>query len=33
MLMAKRKRTKRQTIIYKILHGKLKVRQHEPYWM
>ena len=28
--MAKRKRTKGQTTIYKILHRKLKIEQHEP---
>ena len=29
--MAKRKRTKRQTTIYKALHKKLKTKQHEPH--
>jgi hypothetical protein len=29
--MAKRKRTKGQTTIYKTLHRKLKINQHEPY--
>ena len=28
--MAKRKRTKGQTTKYKVLHGKLKIKQHEP---
>jgi hypothetical protein len=28
--MARRKRTKGQTTIYKILHRKLKISQHEP---
>jgi hypothetical protein len=28
--MAKRKRTKGQTTIYKTLHRKLKIEQHEP---
>jgi hypothetical protein len=28
--MGKRKRTKTQTTIYKILHGKPKMEQHEP---
>ena len=25
------RRTKEQTIIYKTLHGKLKIEQHEPH--
>jgi len=29
--MAKRKRTKEQTTIYKTLHGMLKIEQHEPH--
>ena len=29
--MVKRTRTKGQTTIYKILHRKLKIEQHEPY--
>jgi len=29
--MAKRRRTKGQTLIYKILHRKLKNGQHEPH--
>jgi len=29
--MAKRKRTKGQTTIYKTLHRKLKIEQHEPH--
>jgi len=29
--MVKRKRTKGQTIIYKTLHRKLKIEQHEPH--
>ena len=29
--MAKRKRTKGQSMIYKILHRKLKIEQHEPH--
>jgi len=29
--MAKRKRTKGQTTIYKTLHKKLKIDQHEPH--
>jgi hypothetical protein len=29
--MAKIKMTKRQTMIIKILHGKLKIEQHEPH--
>jgi hypothetical protein len=29
--MAKSKRTKGQTTIYKTLHSKLKIKQHEPY--
>jgi hypothetical protein len=29
--MAKRKRTKRRTMVSKILHRKLKVEEHEPY--
>jgi len=29
--MVKRKRTKGQTMIYKILHRKLKIAQHEPH--
>jgi hypothetical protein len=28
--MAKRKRTKEQTMIYKTLHRKLKIDQHKP---
>jgi len=28
--MAKRKRTKEQTKIYKTLHRKLKIEQHKP---
>jgi len=28
--MAKRKRIKGQTMIYKTLHRKLKIKQHEP---
>jgi len=28
--MTKRKRTKGQTMIYKTLHRKLKIDQHEP---
>jgi hypothetical protein len=30
--MAKRKRTKEQTMIYKILHRKLKIEEHEPHY-
>ena len=29
--MTKRKRTKGQSIIYKTLHRKLKIEQHEPH--
>jgi hypothetical protein len=29
--MAKRKETNRQTMIYKVLHRKLKIEQHELY--
>ena len=29
--MAIRKRTKEQTIIYKTIHRKLKIEQHEPH--
>jgi hypothetical protein len=29
--MAKRKRTKAQTMIYKILHSKLMIKQHESH--
>jgi hypothetical protein len=29
--MTKRKRTKQQTTIYKTLHRKLKIEQHEPH--
>jgi hypothetical protein len=29
--MAKRKRTKGQTTIYKTLHRNLKIKQHEPH--
>jgi hypothetical protein len=29
-IMANRKRTKRQTIIYKIQHRKLKIEKREP---
>jgi len=29
--IAKRKRRKRQTTIYKTLHRKLKIEQHEPH--
>jgi hypothetical protein len=29
--MDKRKGTKRQTMIYKTLHGKLKIGKHEPH--
>ena len=29
--MANRKRTKRQTIFYKVLNRKLKIAQNEPY--
>ena len=29
--MANRKRTKRQTIFYEVLHRKLKIAQNEPY--
>jgi hypothetical protein len=29
--MAKRKQTKRQTMIYKTLHRKIKIEQHEPH--
>ena len=29
--MVKRKRTKGQTILYKTLHIKLKIEQHEPH--
>jgi len=29
--MDKRKRTKEQTMIYKIIHRKLKIEQHEPH--
>jgi len=29
--MTKRKRTKGQTMIYKTLHRKLKIEQHEPH--
>ena len=28
----KKKRTKGQTMIYKTLHRKLNIQQHEPYW-
>jgi hypothetical protein len=31
-IMANRKGTKGQTTIYKILHIKLKIEQHEPHW-
>jgi hypothetical protein len=30
-IVAKRERRKGQTIIYKTLHRKLKIGQHEPY--
>jgi len=30
--MAKRKRTTGQTTIYKALHRKLKIGQHEPHY-
>jgi hypothetical protein len=30
--MGKRKKTNRQTTIYKTLHRKLKIEQHEPYY-
>ena len=30
--MTKRKGTKGQTTIYKTLHRKLKIEQHEPHW-
>jgi len=30
-IVAKRERTKGQTVIYKTLHRKLKIGQHEPY--
>ena len=30
--MNKRKRTKGQTIIYKTLHRKLEIEQHEPHY-
>ena len=30
--MAKRKRTKRQTMIYKALHRKLKIEQYKPHY-
>jgi hypothetical protein len=30
-IIAKRKRTKGQTMIYKTLHRKLKMEQHEPH--
>jgi len=30
-IMTKRKGTKRQTMIYKTLHRKIKIEQHEPY--
>jgi hypothetical protein len=30
--MAKRKRKKEQTAIYKTLHRKLKIEQHEPHY-
>ena len=29
--MDKRKRAKEQTMIYKALHRKLKIKQHEPH--
>jgi len=29
--MTKGKKTKRQKLIYKILHRKLKIEQHEPH--
>jgi len=29
--MAKRKHTKGQTMIYKALHRKVNIEQHEPY--
>jgi len=29
--MTKRKRTEGRTMIYKILHRKLKIEQHEPH--
>jgi hypothetical protein len=29
--MAERKGTERQTTIYKTLHGKIKIEQHEPH--
>jgi hypothetical protein len=29
--MAKRKRTNGQTMIYKVLHRKLKIEQHDPH--
>jgi hypothetical protein len=29
---AKRKRTNGQTMIYKVLHRKLKIEQHDPYY-
>ena len=29
--MAKRKRVKRQTMLYKTLHRKPRIKQHEPY--
>jgi hypothetical protein len=30
--MSKRKSIKGQTIIYKLLHTKLKIEQYEPHW-
>jgi hypothetical protein len=30
--MTKKKRTKRNTTIYKTLHRKLKIEQHEPHY-
>jgi hypothetical protein len=30
--MAKEKDTEGQTMIYKTLHRKLKIEQHEPHW-
>ena len=31
--MAKRKKTKAQTVINKTLHRKLKIKQHEQHYM
>jgi hypothetical protein len=29
--MAKRKQTKKQTMLYKTIHRKLQIEQHEPH--